>query len=226
MCNVCSGEDYEVIQAATCTARRITAELQDKSLFDNIIIDAMDPEVLQAYIASEAQKDIPQEIEFRRLYCEHYYMEVNLFVLAILGLTTLDNIAQLGVQATSLTDNPQEEQHQTAKFLVTLVFIFAMSLLTCSSMRGRLQYTYYHVVAQMWQGLAHLLSYMTQHAPTPMDVDHEGPATITKVKYESVCPECHDELNLKHMAAANIPLQPGYRSVLPLQCGTRIHGLC
>jgi hypothetical protein len=93
-------------------------------------------------------------------------------------------------------------------------------------MRGRLQYAYYMVVAQMRQGLAHLLSCLIQQEPTPMDVDHEGSATITKVKYASVCPECHDDLNLKHMAAANTPLQPGYRSVLPLQCGTRIHGLC
>ena len=57
-----------------------------------------------------------------------------------------------------------------------------------------------------------------------MEVDHEGPATITSVQYASTCPECQE--TIKHMGAENNPPQPGYRSVLPLQCGARIHGQC
>jgi len=113
-------------------------------------------------------------------------------VLAMLGLTTLDNIAQLGVQATSLTDSPQEQQNQTAKILITLIITLAVSLLTCNSVQMRLQYAFYTAVAQMWQGLAYMLSCLTRQTPAPMEIDHEGPATITKVQYASICPECHE----------------------------------
>ena len=117
-------------------------------------------------------------------------------VLAMLGLTTLDNIAQLGVQATSLTDSPQEQQNQTAKILITLIITLAVSLLTCNSVQMRLQYAFYTAVAQMWQGLAYMLSCLTRQTPAPMEIDHEGPATITKVQYASICPECHEGSNV------------------------------
>ena len=61
-------------------------------------IQKLPSEDVKSYIEQMATREIPDEIERYRLPCEHYYREINLFVAALLGLTTLDNIAQMGVQ--------------------------------------------------------------------------------------------------------------------------------
>jgi len=165
----CSANDYGIIMAATITAKQLVTGLHDKALCADITIDAIDPGTAQAYINSVAEEEIPEDIEFRRLHCEHYYREVNLFVLAMLGLTTLNNIAQLGAEAASLTDNLQEQQGHTASILLTLVILLAVSMMTCNSVHMRLQYAFYTAVAQMWQWIAHILSILAQQESAPME---------------------------------------------------------
>ena len=95
----------------------------------------MTPEDVKSYIEQVASRKVPYEIERRRLPCEHYHSEVNLFVAALLGLTTLDNIAQMGVQATSTPENSTEEPDCNARLLLTLAVLVLRCLMTRSSMQ-------------------------------------------------------------------------------------------
>ena len=87
-------------------------------------------------------------------------------VLAMLGLTTLDNIAQLGVQATSLTDSPQEQQNQIAKILITLIITLAVGLLTCNSVQMRLQYFFFLYCSSTDVARACLYAFMSDTTDT------------------------------------------------------------
>jgi len=78
MFNTCSGEDYEVIQAATRTANQIVTGLYDPAVFMDVNVDVFDPNTVPVCINTVAARDIPDEIESHLLQCVHYYREVNL----------------------------------------------------------------------------------------------------------------------------------------------------
>ena len=138
-----------------------------------------------------------------------------MFVAALLGLTTLDNVAQMGVQVTSMTENSPEQPDYNASILLALGAIVLMNLMTRNSVQLLLQRFVYAVTARMWDFVAYALSFLALQEDAPMDVDHEGPASVTSFQYASICPEGHMLMDVKFMGAENNPPQPGYRNVLP-----------
>ena len=80
-----------------------------------------------------------------------------------------------------------------------------MSLMTRNSVQLLLQRFVYTVTARMWDFVAYALSFLALQEDAPMDVDHEGPASVTNVQYASICPECQLLVDVKFMGAETIP---------------------